>query len=47
MMRIEYKMPRYKIGIKVIIGEMKGQGIKIASKCLWDPTFDNYASYSI
>jgi len=33
---LELKMPRYKIGVHVIIGEMKGQGIKIASKCLWD-----------
>lgn len=38
-------MPRYKIMVKVIIGEVKGQGFKVASKCLWDPTLDNFASY--
>ena len=38
-------MPRYKIMIKVIIGEVKGQGFKVASKCLWDPSLDNFASY--
>jgi hypothetical protein len=38
-------MPRYKICVKVIIGELKGQGVKIASKCLWDPIFDNFANY--
>lgn len=25
---------------------MKGQGLRISSKCLWDPAFDNYASYT-
>jgi len=39
-------MPRYKIAVHVYIGEVKGQGVKIASKCLWDPQFDNYAHYS-
>ena len=29
-------MPRYKLGIKVVMGEIKGQGVKVASKCLWD-----------
>ena len=38
-------MPRYKLGIKVVMGEIKGQGVKVASKCLWDVVFDNYASY--
>lgn len=25
---------------------MKGQGLRVASKCLWDPNFDNWASYT-
>ncbi len=41
----ETNMPRYKLGIKVILGELKGQGIRISSKCLWDVAFDNYASH--
>eukprot|EP00330_Aristerostoma_sp_ATCC50986_P011935 CAMPEP_0114582262 /NCGR_PEP_ID=MMETSP0125-20121206/6288_1 /TAXON_ID=485358 ORGANISM="Aristerostoma sp., Strain ATCC 50986" /NCGR_SAMPLE_ID=MMETSP0125 /ASSEMBLY_ACC=CAM_ASM_000245 /LENGTH=123 /DNA_ID=CAMNT_0001775129 /DNA_START=34 /DNA_END=402 /DNA_ORIENTATION=+ len=40
------KLDRYKLAIQVTIGEMKGQGLKISSKCLWDPAFDNYASYT-
>jgi hypothetical protein len=39
-------MPRYKLAFKVIYGEIKGQGVRVSSKCLWDSNFDNYASYS-
>lgn len=39
-------MSRYKIVVQVVLGEIKGQGLKIASKCLWDPNFDNWASYT-
>eukprot|EP01059_Diplonema_ambulator_P007142 TRINITY_DN16664_c0_g1_i2.p1 TRINITY_DN16664_c0_g1~~TRINITY_DN16664_c0_g1_i2.p1 ORF type:complete len:163 (+),score=41.89 TRINITY_DN16664_c0_g1_i2:50-490(+) len=34
---------RYKIVIQVNITEATGQGIRIASRCLWDPEQDNYA----
>lgn len=40
-------IPRYKIIVQVTIGQMKDQGIKITSRCLWDTTADNYASVSI
>ncbi|CAD8066287.1 unnamed protein product [Paramecium sonneborni] len=40
------KMPRFKIAVQVIIGEIKGQGCKVTSKNLWDPMWDNYASYA-
>lgn len=39
-------MSRYKLVVQVVLGEIKGQGLKIASKCLWDPNFDNWASYT-
>ncbi len=42
----EMNIPRYKIVVQVIIGEMKDQGVRVASKCLWDADSDNYASYS-
>jgi tctex1 domain-containing protein 2 len=32
--------------VQVIYGELKGQGMRIASKSLWDPNFDNWASYT-
>eukprot|EP01064_Diplonema_japonicum_P023039 TRINITY_DN33499_c0_g1_i1.p1 TRINITY_DN33499_c0_g1~~TRINITY_DN33499_c0_g1_i1.p1 ORF type:complete len:143 (+),score=19.42 TRINITY_DN33499_c0_g1_i1:49-477(+) len=34
---------RYKIVIQVNITEATGQGIRIASRCLWDPEQDNFA----
>ena len=35
---------RYKIVVQTTVGQMKDQGIRIASRCLCDPTTDNYAS---
>ena len=39
-------MERYKLAIQVLVGENKGQGLRVTSKCLWDPQFDNSASYT-
>lgn len=43
----ELKIDRYKIVLQSVIGEVKGQGAYIASRCLWDTETDNYASYSM
>lgn len=40
------KMPRYKIIVQTFIGENLNQGLRVASKSLWNPKFDNYASGS-
>jgi len=40
------KMERYKLAVQVIVGENKGQGIRVTSKCMWDPNIDNHASYT-
>jgi len=40
------KIPRYKVVLQSVIGEVKGQGAYIASRCLWDTETDNYSSYS-
>jgi tctex1 domain-containing protein 2 len=37
---------RYKIVVQTVIGQNADQGVRIASRCLWDPTTDNYASIS-
>ena len=37
---------RYKYVVQVVLGEIKQQGLKITSKCLWDVNSDNYASYT-
>jgi hypothetical protein len=36
------RMKRYKLLVQVVIGELKGQGIRIMSQCLWDEKLDNY-----
>ena len=38
------RLLRYKFIFQVVLGELKGQGVRLASKCLWDTNFDNYAS---
>eukprot|EP00414_Alexandrium_minutum_P004245 CAMPEP_0113819564 /NCGR_PEP_ID=MMETSP0328-20130328/802_1 /TAXON_ID=39455 /ORGANISM="Alexandrium minutum" /LENGTH=127 /DNA_ID=CAMNT_0000787497 /DNA_START=89 /DNA_END=472 /DNA_ORIENTATION=+ /assembly_acc=CAM_ASM_000350 len=42
----ELNIPRYKIIVQVVIGEQASQGIRVASKFLWDVTSDNWASYT-
>lgn len=37
---------RYKIVVQVVMGEIKGQGLRIMSKCLWHEDYDNYVSYT-
>ncbi|KAI9334720.1 Tctex-1 family-domain-containing protein [Obelidium mucronatum] len=37
---------RYKIVVDVTIGEFKGQGIRVASRSLWDTSTDTYTSAS-
>ena len=43
----ELNIPRYKVVLQSVIGEVKGQGAYIASRCLWDTETDSYASYSM
>uniref|UniRef100_A0A7S1G226 Dynein light chain n=1 Tax=Bicosoecida sp. CB-2014 TaxID=1486930 RepID=A0A7S1G226_9STRA len=42
----ELNVPRYKIIVQVTLGEVKSQGVRVASRCLWDTDTDNYCSYS-
>jgi hypothetical protein len=37
--------PRYKLVVQVVLGQSKDQGVKIASRCLWDTETDNHASF--
>ena len=37
---------RYKIVCFVTIGELRGQGLHVASRCVWDSEKDNYATAS-
>lgn len=40
----EMNIPRYKLVIQVSIGQLKNQGVCIASRCLWNTVTDNFAS---
>jgi hypothetical protein len=39
-------IPRYKIIVQTSIGQQRDQGIRIASRCLWDVSTDNYTTVS-
>jgi hypothetical protein len=36
-------LPRYKFVVHSIIGEQRGEGVKAASRCLWDSDTDAVA----
>ncbi|XP_063694735.1 dynein light chain Tctex-type protein 2B-like [Bolinopsis microptera] len=38
-------MDRYKLAVNVVIGEQRGQGIKVGCRCFWDSDTDNYAQH--
>lgn len=39
------KFSRYKYIVVVFIGQKNGQSARVASRCVWDTRFDNYAQY--
>lgn len=34
------RLPRYKYLVQVVMGEMKGAGVRMGARCLWDPNTD-------
>eukprot|EP00162_Nutomonas_longa_P016790 comp22763_c0_seq1/m.57880 comp22763_c0_seq1/g.57880 ORF comp22763_c0_seq1/g.57880 comp22763_c0_seq1/m.57880 type:complete len:132 (+) comp22763_c0_seq1:246-641(+) len=36
---------RYKIVVQVVIGEQRGEGIKMGCRCFWDADTDNYIEH--
>lgn len=40
----ELQMKKYKHIVQVIIGEMRGAGVKSGVRCIWDSDTDGYAS---
>eukprot|EP00058_Branchiostoma_floridae_P000484 XP_002585972.1 hypothetical protein BRAFLDRAFT_255806 [Branchiostoma floridae] len=39
----ELPYDRYKFVVQVVIGEQKGEGVKMACRSFWDADTDNYA----
>ncbi|XP_059170916.1 dynein light chain Tctex-type protein 2-like [Physella acuta] len=42
----QLKLNRFKIVCLVLIGEVKNQSLMVSSRCLWDNSCDNFASYN-
>ena len=40
------KGSRYKVVVQTVMGQVADQGCRVASRCLWDPSSDNYAKYN-
>ncbi|XP_032120097.1 tctex1 domain-containing protein 2 [Sapajus apella] len=38
----EMGFDRYKMVVQVVIGEQRGEGVFMASRCFWDADTDNY-----
>ncbi|KAM8953446.1 dynein light chain Tctex-type protein 2B [Pelodytes ibericus] len=41
----EMGFDRYKMVVQAVIGEQRGEGVKMAARCFWDADTDNYAEY--
>ncbi|XP_015216899.1 dynein light chain Tctex-type protein 2B isoform X2 [Lepisosteus oculatus] len=39
----EMGFDRYKLVVQVVIGEQRGEGVKMAARCFWDEDTDSYA----
>eukprot|EP00397_Hematodinium_sp_SG-2012_P044388 GEMP01049566.1.p1 GENE.GEMP01049566.1~~GEMP01049566.1.p1 ORF type:complete len:124 (+),score=20.26 GEMP01049566.1:65-436(+) len=42
----ELSLPRYKIVVQVVIGEQRGQGVRLGHRCFWDSSTDAFATES-
>lgn len=42
----ELEVPRYRIVCTVSIGQLRDQGFRMGSQCVWDPKYDTFASSS-
>lgn len=42
----ELNVPRYRIVCIVSIGQLRDQGFRMGSQCVWDPKYDTFASSS-
>ncbi|MFT7796574.1 tctex1 domain-containing protein 1 isoform X1 [Arapaima gigas] len=42
----ELMIPRYKLIVLISIGQLCEQNLRVASRCLWDPSNDTFASYA-
>uniref|UniRef100_A0A4W3JFP0 Tctex1 domain containing 2 n=1 Tax=Callorhinchus milii TaxID=7868 RepID=A0A4W3JFP0_CALMI len=39
----EMDFDRYKVVVQVVLGEQRGEGVKMVARCFWDADTDNFA----
>mmetsp|Transcript_8651 Transcript_8651/g.20391 ORF Transcript_8651/g.20391 Transcript_8651/m.20391 type:complete len:123 (-) Transcript_8651:152-520(-) len=42
-LKSELELPRYKFVVQVVIGEQRGEGVRMGCRCFWDSDTDGYA----
>ena len=42
----ELDLPRYKFVVQAVVGEQRGEGVRMGCRCLWDADTDNYVEDS-
>lgn len=42
----DLELPRYKFVVQVVVGEQRGEGVRMGCRCLWDADTDSYAEES-
>ena len=42
----DLELPRYKFVVQVVVGEQRGEGVRMGVRCFWDADTDNYAEES-
>ncbi len=45
--KLQCGIPRHKIIVQLVVGQNDGQGVRVASKCLWDTNCDNWTSVTL
>ena len=45
-LKTELELPRYKFVVQVVVGEQRGEGVRMGCRCFWDADTDNYAEES-
>eukprot|EP00727_Mastigamoeba_balamuthi_P004029 m51a1_g13623 hypothetical protein (124) ;mRNA; r:1013-1721 len=43
-LKLMQNLERYKFVVQVVMGEQRGEGVKMACRCFWDSDTDGYAS---
>lgn len=45
-LKSDLELPRYKFVVQVVVGEQRGEGVRMGCRCFWDADTDNYAEES-